>query len=111
MIIKQFFKNGLASLAPEPSSEDDIVVSTVNEISSHKNTRTLGPVWGHGRPIDADTNVDPDKSALEAKAALVQQAKEMQADAVVDLRLELRELPTGTAYMAYGTAVQTRRAK
>lgn len=108
MTIKEFFKNGLASLAPEPESEDDIVVSTVTEISNHKNTRTLGPVWGHGQPIDGDFNAD--KSALEAKAALVQQAKEMQADAVIDLRLELRELPTGTAYMAYGTAIQTRRA-
>ena len=42
----------------------------------------------------------------EAHAALVRQAQEKQADVVTDLRIDTQNLPQGTVYVAYGTAVQ-----
>lgn len=104
MAVKEFFKNGLAALTSERPRE--IIITTAPEIGSRKNTRTIGPVWGHGTPIDERN--DADHSASVACDNLLQRAKDKRADAVIDLRLELRQLPEGAAYMAYGTAVHMR---
>ena len=109
MTVKDFLRTSLAPLIRERPREIIVTTESLSEVGNRKHARILGTVWGHGTPIDVGN--DADSSMSEAHAALVRQAQEKQADVVTDLRIDTQNLPQGTVYVAYGTAVQMEHLK
>ena len=84
-----------------------MLLTTTSEIPGAKVTQVLGVVQGaSSKPTKGQKFQESSKEAKEASlAAMWEEAKALVADAVIDVRLQFQNSPSGLECYAVGTAV------